>query len=670
MNNILRTARRLVTDVTAVLLSFLAGYWICVGLHALGLLERDVPAAGRHLLLGVWFLAVMVAVFWRLGLYAPRTSVLNLWELTTVVQGVVMSSAFFLSLAFILKVPLARSAVLLSLGLALLITAMARRILGALVKRSRLKEGAGRRVIIVGSGEVGRLILKKIVEAPHLHRSIVGFLDDRAPLGSYITCTLDQTTGTTLSRAVLGRPEDLADVARRYGVEEVLVDEAEVGPARLGRLISTARGLRVTVGVVPALEGFRADQLWMEDLSAIPVLRTRTGDRSKSYELSKRLLDMLGATALLIVSTPVWLVVAVLIRLDSPGPVLFRQNRVGLGGRLFEMLKFRTMKRDTEPYSDSPVRDWDPRVTRLGRILRLGGVDELPQLLNVLRGDMSLVGPRPEMPFIVDTYTPLQRRRLQVKPGITGLWQLSPDRHAQIHENIEYDLYYLDHRSFMMDVAILAETALRTVEFIVKGVRQIVKASPTERRRSSPKWRRKATPAAAHAGSQGSVDWRRQRRRPDYVFLALDQRRETGADASWPRWVGGAPWIAQHAPVRILAAESNRGTLDKLLLESSPRTSWHKADVEFVRAAHSGDFDSLVRGALLVITDLHQVSELSRELGRNVLLLFNGKTEFHGNRGAVDAILTEVERLGAAPGEDGLSDETRPDPGTGASLPH
>jgi lipopolysaccharide/colanic/teichoic acid biosynthesis glycosyltransferase len=158
--------------------------------------------------------------------------------------------------------------------------------------------------------------------------------------------------------------------------------------------------------------------------------------------------------------------IVILVRFGSPGPVLFRQKRVGRNGKLFDLYKFRTMFVDAPQYEFSPKEAVDPRITRVGRFLRRTSFDELPQLLNVLKGEMSLVGPRPEMPFIVAKYSALHRQRLQVIPGITGLWQLSADRAFLIHENIQYDLYYIRHRSFFMDFAIL----LHTVVFAMRGV--------------------------------------------------------------------------------------------------------------------------------------------------------------------------------------------------------
>jgi lipopolysaccharide/colanic/teichoic acid biosynthesis glycosyltransferase len=174
------------------------------------------------------------------------------------------------------------------------------------------------------------------------------------------------------------------------------------------------------------------------------------------------LLSLIG----LIVLSPILALIAIAIRMDSEGPIIFRQQRVGKVGRLFEIYKFRTMRVDAPKYHYSPTTATDQRITRVGRFLRKTSLDELPQIWNVIRGDMSLVGPRPEMPFIVETYGPRERQRLFVVPGITGLWQLSADRSVLIHENPQYDLYYIRNRGFFMDLAIL----MHTVMFAIKGI--------------------------------------------------------------------------------------------------------------------------------------------------------------------------------------------------------
>ena len=196
------------------------------------------------------------------------------------------------------------------------------------------------------------------------------------------------------------------------------------------------------------------------------------------YNLIKRLLEIIIAGIGLIFTLPIMAFIAFLIRVDSSGPVIFRQKRIGrnrrynrngnghlsdrrngdLKGKPFEIYKFRTMKQNADHYANSPRDNFDPRITRIGGIIRPLCLDELPQLINVLKGDMSLIGPRPEMPFIVNDYNDMERLRLAVKPGVTGLWQLYGSRKKHIHENLQYDLDYIRNRSFKLDLKIMIKT--------------------------------------------------------------------------------------------------------------------------------------------------------------------------------------------------------------------
>jgi len=187
---------------------------------------------------------------------------------------------------------------------------------------------------------------------------------------------------------------------------------------------------------------------------------------SAIYIWSKRAFDVIVSSLLLALFAPLLAFIAAIVRLDSPGPPIFVQERVGFRGQLFHIYKFRSMKVDVSPYAISPASLFDRRITRIGRFLRRSSLDELPQLLNVLKGDLSLVGPRPEMPFIVQEYDAAQMQRLAVLPGITGLWQINADRASQIHENLQYDMDYIRHRSLTLDAAIL----IHTVFFAMRGV--------------------------------------------------------------------------------------------------------------------------------------------------------------------------------------------------------
>lgn len=181
------------------------------------------------------------------------------------------------------------------------------------------------------------------------------------------------------------------------------------------------------------------------------------------YAWVRRMIDAVGAAAGLVVFTPLLAVISLCIRLDSPGPVIFRQRRIGKDGKAFTFYKFRTMCTDTDPYGFSPRDASDPRVTRVGGVLRKTSLDELPQLFNVLQGQMSFVGPRPLLPWQYAQWTDDQRRRCRVKPGLTG-WAQVHGRAALAHEDkIDLDIWYVDHASLMLDVKIVVQTVLQTI---------------------------------------------------------------------------------------------------------------------------------------------------------------------------------------------------------------
>lgn len=173
----------------------------------------------------------------------------------------------------------------------------------------------------------------------------------------------------------------------------------------------------------------------------------------------KRLCDTIISGLSITLLSPLLLVIGLLIKVDSPGPALFKQRRIGLHGKEFSIYKFRTMRSNAQPYAETPRSKGDPRITRVGSILRSTGLDEIPQLLNVLKGEMSLVGPRPEMPFIAEKYTVLEKQRLKAKPGITGLWQVyARSENLPIHHHIEYDLFYIENMSILLDFIIIIDT--------------------------------------------------------------------------------------------------------------------------------------------------------------------------------------------------------------------
>ncbi len=185
--------------------------------------------------------------------------------------------------------------------------------------------------------------------------------------------------------------------------------------------------------------------------------QNRRPRQASASPLAKRIFDLILGSLCLVMTAPLMLLVGLVVRLDSPGPALFRQQRIGRWGRPFMIYKFRTMTVDSPTFGPKPDNLDDERVTRVGRFLRRSSLDELPQLINVLRGEMSLVGPRPDQPFLVEQYEEWQRRRLDVIPGVTGWWQVN-GRRQPMHDHVEYDLYYVRNQSMWLDVRILART--------------------------------------------------------------------------------------------------------------------------------------------------------------------------------------------------------------------
>lgn len=198
-------------------------------------------------------------------------------------------------------------------------------------------------------------------------------------------------------------------------------------------------------------------EIRLNEIDEIPSIDPKN-EPSTSYKIIKRFTDIVVSISGLIISLPIWFIVIILIKLDSSGPILIYQKRIGWNGKPFTIFKFRTMKNDVSLYDLAPKENKDQRITKIGKILRRFSLDELPQLWNILIGDMSLVGPRPEMEFIVQNYENWQRFRLKAKPGLTGLWQILGRKNIPLHENLEYDFYYVTNRNLLLDTSIILKT--------------------------------------------------------------------------------------------------------------------------------------------------------------------------------------------------------------------
>jgi len=325
---------------------------------------------------------------------------------------------------------------------------------------ARRRSGEPWRAVIVGVSRAGRELAERVMATAAGEVVIVGFLDDQQPTGAEVCSGL----------RVLGRTNQVASIADELSIGEVVLALPRDAQPRTLALIAELEALPVQVSLVPDVLDLAWFMTRVEDLNGIPILRLRESPLDGPARVVKRMMDLLVGAGLLIACGPLMLVIAALIKVDSPGPALIRQQRVGENSRLFQMLKFRTMRAGEEQrpgrWADGlHKRPDDPRVTRLGRFLRRYSLDELPQLINVLKGEMSLVGPRPELPWLVDRYESWQRRRFAVPPGMTGWWQINGRSQRPMHLHVEDDLYYIRNYSLWLDLMIL----LRTVPAVLSG---------------------------------------------------------------------------------------------------------------------------------------------------------------------------------------------------------
>jgi exopolysaccharide biosynthesis polyprenyl glycosylphosphotransferase len=311
------------------------------------------------------------------------------------------------------------------------------------------------RTLVYGAGAIGRAFVETLNSVPHPRFQIIGFLDD-APASN------PGTDGVP----ILGARQDLEETVKKHSVERLMVAIRQLSEQQVKELNSEAGRLGVKISFLPSIESFAYNANKLNDRSDIAVITTVHPTRPFHYRLGKRITDIVLSSIGLIILLPVHIVIAILIKRDSPGPVLFRHQRVGLNGRIFLMYKYRTMRSDTPQYAHCPSDSSDPRITKMGKWIRKLSIDETPQLWNVFRGHMSIVGPRPEMPFIVESYNEIEKARLSVKPGLTGLWQTSKMRDSEISHNLEYDFYYLKNQGFALDWVIM----VLTVFFAFRGI--------------------------------------------------------------------------------------------------------------------------------------------------------------------------------------------------------
>jgi len=476
---------QVLVDFCVVLLSCFLAYVFGLGLGSISGsthgLSRFMEFGGTYLTLALLTGCVSILTFRACGLYSSTKSLLNVEEYKNIAKSVMISFLVFFTLLVFLRssnsdvdMPffgvvawlhelvhldvnmesISRLTIVLSFLLILFLMTINRFVAFKAIQ-SLYRRGIGNRnVLIYGTGETGGWLQRKFHLVPTLGLRLVGFVtDDPEDIGQH-----------ELGDQILGLFEDLETVIAEHKISEVFIALPGSKEERVMEIIAHLDTLGVSFRVVPRFYHLLAQQVRIEHLDSIPLISRPDRGQGVVSASVKRVLDIALASIVLLLSAPAYLVASYLVWRQKDGSVYFRQKRIGLDGRPFEMLKFRTMYSSMSKDKESPKDEEDPRITPTGRYLRRYSLDELPQLLNVLRGEMSIVGPRPEMPFIVNQYGPLERERLGAKPGITGLWQISFARNEAIHRNIEYDIYYIENRSLLLDLVIIFLTGFAVVK--------------------------------------------------------------------------------------------------------------------------------------------------------------------------------------------------------------
>lgn len=420
---------------------------------------NTLPHFDDYLKFYVVIIAVAFFFLQRYGMYYFGVREGALDEIVKIGRAVVFSVLAATALSFLFKVHLFSRFVFITFTLITIAVLwfwrfIKREVILAFLRRGRFKKN----IIIVGAGQVGQMVAEELTSRPELGYSVTGFADD------------DPGKQQKMFRGVrvICGSKSLAEAVAKNRVDEILItipSEREL----IQDIITQCRRQDVQIRVVPEMFNLVTGSVEVGQLGPVPYMRIVKTPMRGAPLVIKRFFDVAVSLFAIILFSPLLLVTAIVVKMDSPGSVIFKQKRVGKNGELFDFYKFRSMVVNAEQLraelaaaneADGPVfkiRE-DPRITRVGMFIRKYSIDELPQLFNVLKGDMSLVGPRPPLPKEVEKYGNIEWRRLEVIPGITGLWQVSGRSEISFNKWMELDIYYIENWSLWLDIKIMLQT--------------------------------------------------------------------------------------------------------------------------------------------------------------------------------------------------------------------
>jgi exopolysaccharide biosynthesis polyprenyl glycosylphosphotransferase len=445
------------SDLIMVAVAFYLAYWLRIAIA----IPPPVSIAPftDYVSMMLVQVATMLVVYFFSRLYDLKryTSRLDefyrLFAATSI--GTVMAIAFtsFLFKNSALELNYPRAMVVYAWLLTVALVTLGRSAVLWLRNRLRRRGNLAERLLIVGTGDVGRMILNKVRQMPRLGYQVVGFVNGEATPGQQI-----------MGVPILGGVDDLPQLIEQQGVDEVIIGLPELTHQEALAIISRCERGQIGIKIFPDLFQIIASDLSIGDLGGLPLLSVRDV-ALRGWKLTlKRAVDLIGSALALVFLSPFLVLVALAIKLESPGPILYAQERMGLDARPFWCIKFRSMRQDAEKDGPGWTSENDPRRTRIGTFIRRFSIDELPQFINVLLGEMSLVGPRPERPVYVDQFRrsiPRYMDRHREKAGLTGWAQVNGLRgDTSIAERTKYDLWYIENWSLWLDFKIILRTAL------------------------------------------------------------------------------------------------------------------------------------------------------------------------------------------------------------------
>jgi len=386
-----------------------------------------------------------------MGLYIPHRGKKISQEVVTIFKANAIGIIILINVLFLIKqVHYSRYVLLLFAVFCVTLSTLERVVLRVMLRKLRASGYNLKHILIIGAGDLGLSFAHKIQENKHLGYNIIGFLDDEKKIGY-------RASGAS----VIGPISELDKVVMENDLDEVVIAIPLKQYDRLQEIIKTCEKLGVKAQIIPDYYKYLPARPYVDQLDDLPIINIRYVPLDDAFnKIAKRLADIIIAVIGILVTSPIMIITAIIIKLTSPGPVLFKQTRVGMNRREFEMYKFRSMKVQTEEEEKSQwtTKD-DPRKTKFGNFIRRTSIDELPQLFNVLKGDMSIIGPRPERPYFVDKFKeeiPKYMIKHHVRPGITGWAQVNGFRgDTSIKARIEHDIYYIENWNMWLDIKII-----------------------------------------------------------------------------------------------------------------------------------------------------------------------------------------------------------------------